>query len=219
MKLHWISESSAVDNFPDVSQALDDPPGLLAAGGDLSIDRLLAAYQRGIFPWYEEGQPILWWCPDPRAVLFPDELHISRSLARTLRKKLFRVSIDRDFNGVLKGCSAKRAGQQGTWITAAMKTAYQAMFQAGHAHSIECWHEDELVGGIYGVSLGRIFFGESMFAKKSDASKVALVKLVQHLQDRGYELMDCQFITAHLTTMGVREIPRNDFVSRVRRLG
>jgi leucyl/phenylalanyl-tRNA---protein transferase len=161
--------------FPPVEQALTEPDGLLAAGGELSPQRLLAAYERGIFPWYSEGQPVLWWCPDPRAVLFPAELHVSRSLRRHLRKRLHATRLDTDFSGVIHGCAAPRVSGAGTWLTREMIAAYERLHALGYAHSIEAWHEDKLVGGLYGVSLGGVFFGESMFSLELNASKVAVV--------------------------------------------
>lgn len=212
MRLHWLAPESAPDSFPDVELALDEPPGLLAAGGDLRVERLVAAYRRGIFPWYESGQPILWWSPDPRAVLFPENLHVSRSLQRTIRRGHFRTTIDQDFAGVIRNCARLRAGQAGTWITAEMKQAYRIMHRRGLAHSIEVWHENELAGGLYGLSIGSVFFGESMFSKVDDASKVALTTLVQYLQNWNFPLIDCQVSSPHLHTMGATLIPRRRFV-------
>lgn len=213
MTLHWLARDSRPDAFPDVSLALDEPAGLLAAGGDLSCERLIAAYSQGIFPWYESGQPILWWSPDPRAVLFPRDLHVSRSLHRTLRKSVFQTSIDRDFAGVIENCAAERPGQPGTWITAEMKQAYLALHRRGIAHSIEVWHKNELVGGLYGLSLGRVFFGESMFSKMDNASKVALTCLARQLEAWNYALIDCQVSSPHLHTMGASLITRTRFVT------
>jgi leucyl/phenylalanyl-tRNA--protein transferase len=170
----WLSGHDAPDWFPPPEQALEDPPGLLAAGGDLSCPRLIAAYRRGIFPWYSPGQPVLWWSPDPRAVLFPEEFRRSRSLAKTLRNGGFTTAIDRDFAAVIDGCAAPRAASPGTWITSEMRTAYLELHRLGHAHSIEAWRHGALAGGLYGVRLGGVFFGESMFSAERDASKVAL---------------------------------------------
>lgn len=197
--------------FPDTQQALSYPNGLLAVGGDLSIQRLLRAYQRGIFPWYEDPQPILWWSPDPRSVLFPDEIRVSRSLAKTLRKNRFRVTADTVFHRVLAGCAAPRARERGTWITNSMARAYMDLHRAGFAHSIEIWDRQQLQGGLYGVALGRVFFGESMFSRVSDASKVALVALGHIMKLRGFEIIDCQVESSHLNSMGARNIPRLDF--------
>lgn len=201
--------------FPPLHRALKDPNGLLAAGADLSPARLLDAYRRGIFPWFSAGDPILWWSPDPRMVLEPSRISVSRSLAKTLRKHRFSVSADRAFERVIEGCQAPRDGHDGTWITEAMVDAYCALHRAGHAHSIEAWHGDELTGGLYGVALGRAFFGESMFSRASDASKVALVALARQLERWNFGLIDCQMNTAHLASMGAREITRNEFARRL----
>jgi len=208
----WIDASDPEIAFPDVELALRDPDGLLALGGDLSIPRLLYAYRHGIFPWFGPRQPILWWSPDPRLVLYPGRLHISRSLARTLRRERFRITLDRDFRAVIARCAAPRPGQSGTWITPEMQSAYCKLHAAGHAHSVECWLDGELAGGLYGVALGGIFFGESMFARVRDASKVAFVHLVRELQRRQFRLIDCQVHTAHLASLGATAIGRRDFV-------
>jgi leucyl/phenylalanyl-tRNA--protein transferase len=198
--------------FPATEQALSYPNGLLAVGGDLSIERLLLAYQQGIFPWYEDPQPILWWSPDPRSVLFPAEFKLSRSLRKTLRRNSFRITCDRAFHRVLSGCAAPRARERGTWITNSMARAYMGLHRAGHAHSIEVWdRNDQLVGGLYGVAQGRVFFGESMFSRSTDASKVALVALIYLMRQHGYEVIDCQVESAHLNSMGARNISRLDF--------
>ncbi len=215
---YWIDAGDPVDGFPDVALALREPDGLLAAGGDLSPARILAAYRQGIFPWYSEGQPILWWSPDPRAVLFPEQLKISRSLRKRLKKAPFEVTLDRAFAQVMAGCAAPRKGESGTWITQQMKQAYQQLHRAGVAHSVECWEGGVLVGGLYGIAIGRVFFGESMFSRCSDASKVALVHLVSVLRSRGFELIDCQVATAHLASLGAVSVPRIQFVRMVRRL-
>ncbi len=208
----WIDSNDRQIAFPDVELALRDPDGLLALGGDLSIPRLLHAYRHGIFPWFGPRQPILWWSPDPRLVLYPHDLHISRSLARTLRKARFRVTLDTDFQGVIRQCAAPRPGQAGTWITPEMQTAYGELHAAGYAHSAECWLDGALVGGLYGVAIGRIFFGESMFARVPDASKLAFVQLVRELQRREFHLIDCQVHTTHLASLGAVTIPRREFV-------
>lgn len=200
----WL-ESNNVD-FPPVESALDYPQGLLAAGGDLSSPRLIAAYQQGIFPWYEEDQPILWWCPNPRAVLFPANLKISHSLAKTLRQQRFEISFNRAFEQVIRSCAAPRAKAQGTWITEDMIDAYCRLHQEGFAHSVESWRDGELVGGLYGLALGRIFFGESMFAQQSDSSKVAFVHLVHHLETQGCPMIDCQVGNPHLSSLGAENI-------------
>ena len=208
----WIDSNDPEIAFPDVELALRDPDGLLALGGDLSVPRLLHAYRQGIFPWFGARQPILWWSPDPRLVLYPQDLHISRSLARTLRSGRFRVTLDRDFPSVIEHCAAPRPGQAGTWITPEMQTAYTELHAAGYAHSVECWLDDQLAGGLYGVAIGRIFFGESMFARVPDASKVAFVRLVRELQRREFRLIDCQVHTAHLASLGAATVPRREFV-------
>jgi leucyl/phenylalanyl-tRNA---protein transferase len=193
-----------------------DPDGLLAVGGDLSSERLLLAYQQGIFPWYSATTPILWWSPDPRLVLFPDDLKVSKSLQRVLKKGLFKVTMDRAFLEVIRRCAGtKREYGEGTWIVPEMVEAYYLLYQLGYAHSVESWHAGELVGGLYGVAMGRIFYGESMFTEKTDASKVALVRLVQLLQHWDFELIDCQVTTAHLKRFGAREIPRKEFLKRL----
>jgi leucyl/phenylalanyl-tRNA--protein transferase len=201
--------------FPDPARA--DPDGLLAVGGDLSPERLLAAYAAGIFPWFDERSPILWWSPDPRLVLAPADLHVSRSLARTLRRGTFRVTADEAFERVIRRCSEReRPGQRGTWITAEMVEAYVRLHRLGFAHSFEAWEGDALAGGLYGVSLGGAFFGESMFADRSDASKVALVRAVEWLRGRGVSLVDCQVRTEHLVSLGARDVPRRAFLERLR---
>ena len=192
--------------------------GLLAAGGDLTVERLLAAYGRGIFPWYGEGQPILWWSPDPRAVLWPDDLHISRSLGRTLRKSSFELRIDSAFDAVVAGCAAPRSYSSGTWITRDMAAAYGQLHRMGWAHSFETWRDDELVGGMYGVALGRVFFGESMFARATDASKVALVHAVRYLKDKQFALIDCQVASEHTMSLGATNIRRAQFLQLVEEL-
>jgi leucyl/phenylalanyl-tRNA---protein transferase len=195
--------------FPPVDHA--EKSGLLAVGGDLSPERLLAAYQEGIFPWYGDGEPILWWSPDPRFVLFPDELRISRSMRQFLKKGLVRITFDRAFLEVISACRRSRPGQDGTWITPEMRAAYCALHDLGYAHSVEVWQGDVLAGGLYGVSLGRAFFGESMFSAAPNASKAALITLVSHLRERGFDLIDCQVETGHLAGLGARPIPRRDF--------
>jgi leucyl/phenylalanyl-tRNA--protein transferase len=199
--------------FPDPDLALREPDGLLAVGGDLATERLLAAYAQGIFPWYSHGQPILWWSPDPRAVLFPERLKVSRSLRKTLRKRPYQVTLDRDFAGVIDGCAAPRDDGAGTWITSEMRAAYIRLHRAGYAHSVESWVDGELVGGLYGVAIGRVFFGESMFTRRTDASKVAFVHLVRQLQVWGFELVDCQISSDHLKSLGAEEIPRGRFLT------
>jgi leucyl/phenylalanyl-tRNA--protein transferase len=207
--LTWLERE---DPFPPVEKALRNPSGLLCAGADLSVHRLLAAYRNGIFPWYSEDQPILWWSPDPRMVLFCDELKVSRSLAKNLRNKGFETRIDSAFAKVIKACAGPRKGETGTWISPDMQAAYIALHRAGHAHSFETWRDGRLVGGLYGVAIGRAFFGESMFSRETDASKVALVALVDELRARGCPMIDCQQRTPLLASMGGREIPRRQFL-------
>ena len=200
--------------FPDPRQAT--PEGLLAIGGDLSIERLLLAYQRGIFPWYREDDPILWWSPDPRCVLFPQALHVSRRLARTVRQRRFRLTCNRAFPRVMQACADVRLHQgEETWLVAAMQDAYRRLHGLGFAHSIEAWEGDELVGGLYGVVLGRFFFGESMFHVRPNASKVILVHLARYMVDQGFVLLDCQVTNPHLLSMGACQIPREDFLRRL----
>jgi len=201
--------------FPPVEQAT--PEGLLAAGGDLRPERLLEAYRHGIFPWYSDNQPILWWSPDPRTVLFPDKLHISRSLKRSLRPSLFSVTLDRCFRDVMRHCAEPRPQYPdgGTWITAEMLDAYTTLHEQGYAHSVETWQEGELVGGVYGVAIGGAFFAESMFTHVPDASKVALVSLVRQLEAWGFHIIDCQQASPHVMRFGAEEIPRRDFLDHL----
>lgn len=208
----------AGDGFPPVERALAEPNGLLAAGGDLSVERLLAAYRNGIFPWFSEDQPILWWSPDPRMVLFPAELRISRSLRKRLARRDYEVRADTAFEEVIAACAAPRKEDGGTWITDEMKDAYIALHRKGWAHSIETWIDGRLAGGLYGVALGRAFFGESMFTRVPDASKIALVHLVRQLARWSFGLIDCQMATAHLARFGAREIPRAAFMRRLANL-
>lgn len=198
--------------FPPVEEA--EEIGLLAVGGDLSPRRLLLAYSLGIFPWYNPGEPILWWSPDPRCVLYPEQVHISRSLRRVLRRGDFEVSFDQDFTAVINGCRIARS-DEGTWITPEMQQAYLDLHRLGYAHSVECWQEGRLVGGLYGISLGRCFFGESMFSAVSNASKVALVRLCAELKQLGFRMLDCQQTSDHLLSLGATEIPRTRFCNEV----
>ena len=200
-----------------MEQALRDPNGLLAAGDDLSTDRLLQAYERGIFPWFGEGDPVLWWSPDPRMVLGTDAIRVSRSLRKTIRSGRFRVTADTAFPSVMAACAEPRPDQDGTWITPDVYEAYCALATLGVAHSVESWEGDALVGGLYGVAIGRVFFGESMFARRSDASKVALVYAVRQLRRWGFPLIDCQMSTSHLASLGARTVARAEFLSVVRR--
>lgn len=213
MRLPWLESGQPA--FPPTEQAFAEPNGLLAAGGSLSPDWLIAAYRRGIFPWYEEGQPLLWWTPDPRMILEPGEMHVSRSLRRTLRRGEFRVSADEAFAEVIDGCAEPRGDLAGTWITPAMRRGYIELHRQGIAHSIEVWRGEELVGGVYGIALGRVFFGESMFSRAADASKVALANLSKLLRIWDFELIDCQVSSPHLVSLGAKEIPRKEFEARL----
>lgn len=204
--------------FPDATLALNEPDGLLAIGGNLEPETLINAYRNGIFPWYSDGQPILWWSPERRAVLFPDELKVSRSLKKTIRKIPFTITLDTAFDRVIRECATRRRDGGGTWITAEMIHAYEALHERGIAHSVEAWQNGALVGGLYGVALGRVFFGESMFHRVTDASKVAFATLVRQLQLRGFGLIDCQIMSAHLGTLGARAIQREEFLVQLRRL-
>jgi leucyl/phenylalanyl-tRNA--protein transferase len=204
----WLERSTP---FPPIQSALKDPNGLLAAGGDLSSERLLEGYRHGIFPWFTEGDPILWWSPDPRMILFPEELRISRSLGKTLRNRRYEMRFDSAFDEVMAGCAAPRASEAGTWITGQMLEAYRRLHGMGCAHSVETWIDGALAGGLYGVAVGRVFFGESMFSRGRDASKIALVALVAHLKSAEFRLIDCQMRTRHLESLGARQIPRRRF--------
>lgn len=212
--LSWLARDSL--QFPPLTRALREPDGLLAAGGDLSPERLVAAYRHGCFPWFSDDQPILWWSPDPRMVLFPAELHVSRSLEKLLRQQRYRVTFDQDFRSVIGHCAALRA-DSGTWITRDIQQAYSELHRRGIAHSVECWQGDELVGGLYGIAMGRLFFGESMFSTASNASKVAFVTLVRQLHACGFSLIDCQMHTSHLASLGARAIPRHQFAGYLAR--
>ena len=217
MIIKWLNPSDPVSNFPSVKEALKEPNGLLAVGGDLNPERLLMAYRRGIFPWYEEGQPILWWSPDPRAILYTERLKISRSLRKTLRNKSWRVSFDLAFRDTVKACAAPRRRSAGTWITHEMLEAYCHLYDHGYGHSVEVWNQNgELTGGLYGVAIGKVFFGESMHSRQSDASKVALVYLVRHLQHWGYPLVDCQLTSSHINSLGAETIPRKAFIQHLK---
>ena len=211
----WLAPGDPPTGFPPVERALREPAGLLAAGGDLSCERLIAAYRRGIFPWYSPGQPVLWWSPDPREVLFPQEFHRSRSLTRALRTRGFEYHVDRDFAAVIRACAAPRRSSPGTWITADMQAAYLELHRLGFAHSSEIWREGRLVGGVYGVQLGHVYFGESMFSLEPDASKAALDGLVRRGLSEGLAMIDCQMPSPHLRTLGSRAIARAEFVARL----
>jgi leucyl/phenylalanyl-tRNA--protein transferase len=209
----WLGSA---DPFPPLTLALAEPNGLLCAGGDLSPQRILEAYRNGIFPWYSPGEPILWWSPDPRMVLVPSELKISRSLRRTLRAGTHRVTLDRDFPTVIRACArTRRKGQAGTWISGEMQAAYCALHELGFAHSVETWLDDKLVGGLYGLAVGKMFYGESMFSHATDASKIALAHLCRHLDALRFGLIDCQMNTPHLASLGAHEIPRSEFIARL----
>lgn len=218
MNIPILSQDPKNLDFPPIEQA--NKEGLLAIGGDLSSARLRGAYRRGIFPWYSEGQPIMWWSPDPRTVLFPKALKVSRSLRKTLRQGRFQVSLDRNFDRVIRACALPRdgAGVTGTWITPEMIDAYCELHHGGIAHSVEAWLGDELVGGLYGVALGKVFFGESMFSHVSDASKVAFVYLAKQLQAWGYLMIDCQLPSKHLFSLGAQLIRREVFLAEIKRL-
>ena len=208
---------SAAD-FPAVDNALDEPNGLLCMGGNLDPDTVLAAYSRGIFPWYSDDQPILWWSPDPRMVLFPDEFKVSKSLSKTIRANKFEIRFDTAFDDVISTCAEPRGPSLGTWILPEMQAAYTRLHQIGFAHSAEAWRDGELVGGLYGIAMGRMFYGESMFARETDASKVAFAALVDKLKADGFELIDCQQETRHLASFGARPIPRKQFAQRLQEL-
>lgn len=207
--LPWLAPDKL--DFPDTAEALDEPNGLLAGGGDLGVERLLHAYRRGIFPWYESGQPILWWTPDPRTVVFPEKLHISRSMRKVLRRGHFEITADRCFERVMGACGEPREGAHGTWITPEMLAAYTTLHRRGHAHSIEVWQEGALVGGLYGMALGKVFFGESMFSRVDNASKVAFIHLIAQLRAWQFAVVDCQVSSAHLFSLGAEEISREAF--------
>lgn len=211
---YWL-DINKPDLFPDVELALKEPDGLLAVGGDLSEQRLLSAYRKGIFPWYSDDQPVLWWSPDPRMVLKPNELKVSRSLKKTIKKNIFEVTFDKAFEQVIGKCSAPRDYTNDTWITDEMKRAYIRLHNSGHAHSVECWRDGKLVGGLYGIAIGKVFFGESMFSQLTDASKVAFTYLVRHLQKWHYQLIDCQVYTQHLESLGASSIPRESFIEQL----
>ncbi len=213
MQLPILDPLQPNQSFPAIETALTNPDGLLAIGGCLSSQRIINAYQQGIFPWYSSGEPILWWSPNPRLVLFPKNLKISRSLKKTIRKGNFQVTYDQAFSQVMQHCAAPRKKEYGTWITEEIYQAYTQLHQQGFAHSCEVWFDNELVGGLYGISIGQVFFGESMFHKKTDASKIAFHSLVNQLSEWGYQLIDCQVHTNHLSSLGAEEIDRKKFLS------
>jgi len=215
--LTLLDSDRADQAFPSISTALTDPDGLLAVGGCLSTQRIINAYRQGIFPWYSDEDPILWWSPNPRLVVFPDQLHVSKSLQKTQRRQTFQLSFDTAFADVIQACSMPRAQDSGTWLLPEMQAAYIRLYEEGHAHSIEAWFQGKLVGGLYGIAIGQVFFGESMFHTKTDASKIAFVTLVQQLTEWGYQLIDCQVHTDHLASLGAEEMPRSDFAILLRK--
>ena len=219
MDINWLDPSNPEAPFPDVEQALINPEGLLAAGGDLSVTRLLRAYRQGIFPWYEDGQPILWWSPNPRGVIYTNEFKISTSLRKTLRKHNWTVTFDGDFKKTVIACAAPRSYARGTWITNEMAIAYTRLHKQGFAHSVELWdHQERLVGGIYGVLIGKMFYGESMFSFQTNASKVALTYLVSHLHHWEFPFMDCQLPSTHLSSLGAIAISRKEYIKTMQSL-
>jgi len=211
-QIYWVADNRIAADFPPVDRALADPDGLLAIGGDLSPLRILNAYRRGIFPWFSEGQPILWWSPDPRCILKPGNMKISRSLRKSMHNKAFRITCDRAFGDVIQACAAPRQGVRDTWITHDVRHAYQQLHDMGYAHSIECWQHGKLVGGLYGLAIGRAFFGESMFSQGADASKTCLAWLEARLADHEFRLIDCQVESTHLRRLGAELIDRRSFV-------
>lgn len=215
-QLTWLEVEML--EFPPIEQALEDPNGLLALGGDLAPERLELAYRQGIFPWYQDGQPLLWWSPDPRTVLIPGELHVSRSMRKVLRKAPYQVTFDQDFAAVMAGCAEPRNYTDATWITEDMFRAYCHLHDRGVAHSVEVWEEGQLVGGLYGVALGRMFFGESMFSRRDNASKTGFITLVEKLRQWGFEMIDCQMPTEHLFSLGARSLSRDRFKAELQRL-
>lgn len=213
MDVYWLDPSKSNAPFPDVEKALLNPEGLLAAGGDLSVTRLLNAYRKGIFPWYENGQPILWWSPNPRCVLFTKKFKISTSLRKTLRRHKWTVTFDGDFKKTVAACAAPRSYARGTWITDEMTKAYTSLHRHDCAHSVELWDfQERLIGGVYGVLIGKMFFGESMFSFQTNASKVALAYMISHLHQWGFPLVDCQLPSAHLSSLGAQTIPRSHYI-------
>ena len=214
-RVTWLSPDDPPERFPPVTRALTEPNGLLASGGDLSAARLLYAYRNGIFPWYEEGQPVLWWSPDPRCVFLAGDFHVSRRFRRDLRRSTAEIRINTAFADVIRECAGPRRSEQGTWITPTMTTAYEALHQNGWAHSIEVWQSGELTGGLYGLAIGKAFFGESMFSLTPNASKMALLYVTNRLRCGAIDILDCQVESPHLTGLGARVIPRSNFISRL----
>lgn len=215
-KLYWVRDNVIAGDFPPLSAALKEPDGLLAIGGDLSPERLLHAYRRGIFPWYNEGQPILWWSPDPRWVLEPAAVKISTSLHKTLKRKIFNVTFDTHFQKVVEQCAAPRKDTYATWITPDIMQGFNLLHRQGYAHSVECWSDGRLAGGLYGIAIGKVFFGESMFSRKSDASKVALVSLARQLQAWDFRIIDCQIHSRHLESLGAISMSRHKFAAQLK---
>ena len=217
-RIAWLSADDPPDAFPSVDSALTEPDGLLAAGGDLAPERLLYAYRHGIFPWYDDGQPLLWWSPDPRCVFGPGHFHVSRRLRRSLRQSSAEVRINTDFGAVIRACAAPRGAHHGTWITEEMIAAYELLHGEGWAHSIEVWQTDVLIGGLYGIAIGRAFFGESMFSRADNASKIALLTLSRMMDTGEFGLLDCQLVSSHLLGLGAVVIPRQQFMAVVTEL-
>ena len=215
-RVKWLNPTDSPSNFPDVETALTEPDGLLAAGGDLSSERILAAYSSGIFPWYEEGQPILWWSPDPRCVMRPDDYHVSRRLRQYAHSSTFTLTFNQAFADVIRACAGERRSEQGTWITSDMIAAFEKLHADGWAHSVEIWDESELVGGIYGMCIGRIFFGESMFSHRDNASKFGMIALSRTLSKHDFALLDCQVQSQHLVSLGATTLARSEFTAILR---
>ena len=210
-QLAWLEPSSP---FPEPCAALEEPNGLLAAGGDLSPQRILSAYRQGIFPWFSDGQPILWWSPNPRCIIYPSDVHCSKSLNKHIRRLRPRITFDQAFEDVIQHC-ARLDSEQGTWITAEMEAAYIQLHHLGYAHSVEVWHDQELIGGLYGLAMGKVFFGESMFSQQTNASKIAFISLCRQLEKWGYQLIDCQVENPHLLSLGAVTIERSDFLRQL----
>lgn len=211
----WLGSDDPPNSFPPVSSALTEPDGLLAAGGDLNADRLLYAYRHGIFPWYDEGQPLLWWSPDPRCVFMPGDYRVSRRLRQEVRRSSAEIRVNTAFGDVVRQCAGPRKSEQGTWITPAIMTAFDELHEQGWAHSIEVWESSELIGGLYGLAIGRVFFGESMFSRQPNASKMALLFVANRLDAGEIDLLDCQVVSAHLMSLGARTTARSDFISQL----
>lgn len=216
IRLHWLDPRDPTQAFPPVHMAMREPNGLLAIGGDLSVTRLIRAYSAGIFPWYNPDEPILWWSPDPRAVLMPGGMHVTRSLAKTLRRADYAVTLDRTFTDVLAGCAGPRLTGGGTWLGSDMRNAYLRLHELGYAHSVEVWRDHQLIGGLYGVAIGRAFFGESMFSRASDGSKIGLYWLCEQLRAWNFQLIDCQVASTHLRTLGAQDLSRERFLNLLR---